>query len=149
MRSRNDVDRIRVEPVVPDTAPWYRAADLLVSASDIESMPRSALEVMCLGVPVLATAIFGLPELITDGSNGFLFEAGDLDALKGALHRVFGFDPEELAAVGGAASRLIHAEYDSAGYATTVISLLDHLRFEPDLRVADFRDAAAQRSGRA
>lgn len=141
-------DRVRVESVVADTAPWYRAADLLVSASDIESMPRSALEAMCLGVPVLATAIFGLPELITDGGNGFLFEPGDLDALVVALHRVFGVGPERLAAVGGAASRLIHAEYDSVGYATTIISLLERLRLEPDLRIADFGGAAEQRAGR-
>jgi len=130
--------RVRVEPVVPDTAPWYRAADVLVSASDIESLPRSALESMCLGVPVLATAIFGLPELIIDGGNGFLVEPGDLHALIAALHRVFATTPEELVAVGGAASRLIHAEYDSAGYATTIMALLDRLRSEPDLRVADF-----------
>ena len=63
--------------MVLDTYPWYRAADLLVSASDIESLPRSVLEAMCFRVPVLATSIFGLPELISDGETGFLFEPGD------------------------------------------------------------------------
>lgn len=36
--------RVRILPVVADTYRWYRAADALVSASDLESLPRSALE---------------------------------------------------------------------------------------------------------
>ncbi len=82
--------RVRIVPVVPDVHPWYRAADVLVSASDVESLPRSALEAMCFGVPVLATSVFGLPELITDGCTGFLVEPGALDALVAGFRRVLG-----------------------------------------------------------
>ena len=57
--------QVRVEPVVADSNPWYRAADALVCASDVESMPRTVLEAMAFGLPVLSTAIFGLPELIS------------------------------------------------------------------------------------
>jgi glycosyltransferase involved in cell wall biosynthesis len=125
--------RVRLIPVTPDIYPWYRSADLLVSASDVESLPRSALEAMCFGVPVLATSIFGLPELITDGETGFLFEPGDLDALVAAFRRVFGLGPSHLAEVGTAARQLILDRYDSAGYASDIISLLDQMRRDPGI----------------
>ena len=123
--------RVRRVPVIPDVYPWYRAADLLLSASDIESLPRSVLEAMCFGIPVAATSIFGLPELISDGETGFLFEPGDLDALTAVLHRVFSTPPERMATIGAAAQRLILGAYDSAGYATDIVSLLDRMRHDP------------------
>lgn len=126
-------ERVRTVPVVPDIYPWYRAADLLVSASDIESLPRSVLEAMCFGIPVAATSIFGLPELISDGETGFLFEPGDLDALTGAFRRAFSTPPEQMATIGAAARRLILDAYDSAGYATDIISLLERMRRDPGM----------------
>ena len=73
LRNAGLKDRTRVVPVVEDIYPWYRAADLLLSLSDMESLPRSALEAMCFGLPVLSTSVFGLPELLEDGRTGFLF----------------------------------------------------------------------------
>jgi D-inositol-3-phosphate glycosyltransferase len=131
-------ERARVIPVVADTYPWYRAADLMVSASEIESLPRSALEAMCFGVPVLATDIFGLPELIDDSVNGFLFAPSDLVALTAAFRRVFSLPSDHLAAIGEEARRLIIGEYDSEGYATDVISLLEHLVHGADGSPAEF-----------
>ena len=80
--------RVRVEPVQPDTYRWYHAADVLVSGSDIESLPRSMIEAMGFGRPVASTAVFGIPELVTDGVDGFLCPSRDLDALRAMLERV-------------------------------------------------------------
>jgi glycosyltransferase involved in cell wall biosynthesis len=124
-------DRVRVVPIVPDTSHWYRAADVMVSGSDVESLPRSALEAMGLGVPVLATAVFGLPELIEDGVTGFLVEPGDLQALVDGFRRVCSLSAGELAAVGDAARELIVAAYDSGGYAADIVALLEHLVDHP------------------
>jgi D-inositol-3-phosphate glycosyltransferase len=120
-------DRVRVIPVVADTYAWYRSADLLVSASDLESLPRSVLEAMCFGVPVLATSIFGMNELVTDGETGFLFEPGDLAAATTALDRVMGLDAETRAAIGRAARTLVLDGYDSSGYCTAIPALLHAL----------------------
>ena len=57
-------DHIRIIPLVSDPFPWLRAADLFLCASDIESLPRSILEAMAFGLPVVACRIFGIPELI-------------------------------------------------------------------------------------
>jgi glycosyltransferase involved in cell wall biosynthesis len=123
--------RVRTVPVIPDIYPWYRAADVLVSASDVESLPRSALEAMCFGVPVLATSVFGLPELITDGRNGFLMESADLDALEAGFRRVLAMAPSLIHEVGDDARRLILDHYDSAGYAADIIWLLEQMLRDP------------------
>jgi D-inositol-3-phosphate glycosyltransferase len=126
-------DQVRVVPVVEDTCRWYRAADVLLSASDLESLPRSALEAMCFGVPVVAASVFGLPELIQDGRTGFLFEVNDLDALVAALRRVLGLDQAQLTAVGEAGRRVVVDRYDSAGYVADFRALLDGFSHRRDL----------------
>jgi glycosyltransferase involved in cell wall biosynthesis len=54
--------------------------DLLVMASYYESFCLAALEAMACGVPVVAPAVGGLPELVAPPEGGTLFPPGDLDA---------------------------------------------------------------------
>src|SRR3954469_115164 len=96
--------RGRAEPVTADPWSWHAVADLLVCASDIESLPRSVTEAMAFGTPVLSTRVFGVPELIDDGVNGFLCEMRDVADLAAGLDRVLSLDGGELAAVGQAGS---------------------------------------------
>jgi glycosyltransferase involved in cell wall biosynthesis len=124
-------ERVWPVPVVDDVSPWLAAADALISASDIESMPRSVLEAMCFGLPVVATSVFGVPELLTDGVTGYLFEAKDLGAAVAALRRVLDADAAELSAVGEAGRRLVMESYDAAGYAHDVLALIEGLRHDP------------------
>jgi glycosyltransferase involved in cell wall biosynthesis len=49
-----------------------------VLTSRHEGLPRAAVESLAAGVPVVATAVDGTPEVVRDGSNGFLVEAGDV-----------------------------------------------------------------------
>jgi glycosyltransferase involved in cell wall biosynthesis len=65
-------NRVLISRVVPEPYQWYASADLLVCPSDVESRPRCALEAMAFDGPVLATEVFGLPEQIKDGENGYL-----------------------------------------------------------------------------
>jgi glycosyltransferase involved in cell wall biosynthesis len=116
--------QVRMQPVVADSNPWYRAADALVCASDVESMPRSALEAMAFGLPVAASAVFGLPELITDGETGLLFEGSDLKATTDGLERLLALSPHELGAIGAAGRQHVFEHYDSAGYADRIRRLL-------------------------
>lgn len=55
------------------------SADLFLLPSEQESFGLAALEAMAYGVPVIATRVGGLPELIEDGKTGFLFPVGDVD----------------------------------------------------------------------
>jgi glycosyltransferase involved in cell wall biosynthesis len=57
----------------------YAAADLVVLTSRSEGIPLVLMEAMARGRPVLAPAITGIPELVLDGRNGFLYRPGALE----------------------------------------------------------------------
>ncbi|HYS18446.1 MAG TPA: glycosyltransferase family 4 protein [Candidatus Binatia bacterium] len=68
------------------------AADVVVVPSRNEGMGRVIVESMALGVPVVATTVGGIPDVVTDGECGRLVEPDDVDALAAALVEL-GRDP--------------------------------------------------------
>ncbi|MBD3335386.1 MAG: glycosyltransferase, partial [Candidatus Eisenbacteria bacterium] len=62
--------------------------DLLVLPSFIETQPFVILEAMAAGVPVLSTAIYGIPDMVVSGETGLLVEPGDTAGLGAALARL-------------------------------------------------------------
>jgi glycosyltransferase involved in cell wall biosynthesis len=69
-----------------------RATALIVPSRWHENSPMVIREALASGVPVVASRMGGIPELVTDGSDGFLCEAGDVDAFVMAAQR-FTSDP--------------------------------------------------------
>jgi len=59
--------------------------DIFVLASTYEGLPHVVLEAMSLGLPVIATSVGGIPELVQDGETGVLIEGGDAEALRAAV----------------------------------------------------------------
>jgi len=57
----------------------YGAADVVVLTSRSEGIPLVLMEAMARGIPVLAPTITGIPELVLDGKNGFLYRPGSLE----------------------------------------------------------------------
>jgi D-inositol-3-phosphate glycosyltransferase len=102
-------------------------ADLLVCASDVESLPRVILEAMAFGTPVLSTRVFGVPELIEDGSTGYLCELRSVAGLAAGLDRALSAGADELSAIASAASAHVRARHDPGRYAETMAGLLDGL----------------------
>lgn len=64
--------------IVPDVNPYLAAADIVVIPSLIEGIPIILMEAMALGIPVVASRVGGIPDVISDGVNGFLCDSGDL-----------------------------------------------------------------------
>jgi N-acetyl-alpha-D-glucosaminyl L-malate synthase BshA len=56
-------------------------AHVLLMPSEMESFGLAALEAMACGVPTVATRVGGVPELITDGEDGYLAQAGDIEGM--------------------------------------------------------------------
>jgi N-acetyl-alpha-D-glucosaminyl L-malate synthase BshA len=77
-------------------------ADVFVLSSSEESFGLSALEALSCGIPVVATAVGGVPEVIRDGETGLLSPAGDLQSFADRLRGLL-FDPERARRMGAAA----------------------------------------------
>jgi sugar transferase (PEP-CTERM/EpsH1 system associated) len=71
-----------------DVAHLLAAADAFLLTSVSEGIPVTIIEALAAGVPVVATAVGGVPEVIDDGISGLLAPAGDVSALAVALLRL-------------------------------------------------------------
>ncbi len=60
-----------------NVAPLLARTDFMIISSQSESFCLAALEAMACGIPVLATRVGGLPEVVIDGKTGFLYPIGD------------------------------------------------------------------------
>jgi glycosyltransferase involved in cell wall biosynthesis len=120
-------DRVSLVPVTPDIDDWYHIADGFVLASDVESLPRSMLEVMAFEVPVLGAAVFGVPELVTDGVHGMLFEPRCLASLTAVLDRFLTLGTSQRQELGRRARERVIPGRDSRGYAAEYRALIDGL----------------------
>jgi len=65
----------------PKIVDYLSAADVLLLPSEQESFGLAALEAMACEVPVVASRVGGIPEVVTDGETGFLSEVGDVDKM--------------------------------------------------------------------
>ena len=72
------IDRVTFTGVLDGVADLLRAADLLLLPSQTESFGLVALEAMASGVPVVASDVGGLPEVVEHGVSGFLAPMGDV-----------------------------------------------------------------------
>src|SRR5439155_3604002 len=65
----------------PRIVDYLCAADILLLPSEQESFGLAALEAMSVQVPVIASRVGGLPEVVDDGDTGFLSPVGDVDQM--------------------------------------------------------------------
>ena len=80
-------DRFRLLGYRDDTTRLIAAADLFVLSSHHEGLPVTVMEALTLGVPVVATAVGGLPEAVATEINGILVSPRDASALADAIQR--------------------------------------------------------------
>lgn len=93
-------------------APLLAAADLYVFPSESESFGLSALEALASGVPVVATRVGGLPEVVVDGVTGALCALGDIDGMARAAVRLL--EPDTWARTSRAAAADARARFAMA-----------------------------------
>lgn len=125
-------DRVRFVGKVPKDRIhlWMGSADVLVLPSYSEGRPNVVLEAMASGTPVLATSVNGTSELVSDGTDGLFFPAGDVDLLAASLRRLID-EPDlaaRLSAGGPEAIRSRGLTWSSHG--SRLLSIYNHLGAE-------------------
>jgi GT2 family glycosyltransferase len=80
--------KVHVIPETPETSRYYRAADVFICTSRLESYPRVILEAMAYGLPIVTTPVFGIREQVWEGTNALFYEAGDVSGLARHLDRL-------------------------------------------------------------
>jgi glycosyltransferase involved in cell wall biosynthesis len=101
------------------------SCDLFALASDWEGTPLAVIEAMAAGLPVVATAAGGVPELVAGGLTGLLAPVGDMDSLASALERLAG--DAGLRQIMGQSARLRSAEYGVGPMVSAYASLFERL----------------------
>lgn len=91
-------------------ATYYQAADVYIHASHADTFPTSIIEAMACGIPVVATAVGGIPEQVVDGQTGILVPEGDSNALASAIKEIFA-NPEKQKQMGDAGAQIAKEKY--------------------------------------
>ena len=99
-----------------------------------EGLPRTHLEAMMFGLPIIGTRIAGVPEQISDGINGLLVPPSDPDALATALRTLI-LDPQASAHMGREGRRYAIDRFSVAAYVAGVLDVYAEVR-------PSFREAA-------
>jgi glycosyltransferase involved in cell wall biosynthesis len=93
-----------------DVARLLSAMDIFVLPSLKEAMPIALLEAMAMRLPVVATSVGGVPEIVEDGESGLLVPPGDEQALHAALQRLAA-DPALMSTLASAGQAHVRANF--------------------------------------
>jgi glycosyltransferase involved in cell wall biosynthesis len=101
----------------------YQRADVFVLPSWAEGLPVAVLEAMASGLPVVASRVGGVPDLVEDGVSGFLIPPRDPSALAVALERLI-VDPDSRSRMGRAARAKVESSFSNDAFIRGVLALL-------------------------
>jgi colanic acid/amylovoran biosynthesis glycosyltransferase len=112
---RGLADRVRLIGAVgqDDLPEWYGWADVFCLPSFAEGLPVVLMEAMLSQLPVITTAIAGIPELVKDDDTGVLVPAGRIDLLVAAIERLAD-EPASRRRLGEAGRRAVERDFDAA-----------------------------------
>jgi glycosyltransferase involved in cell wall biosynthesis len=105
------------------------AVDLFVMPSLWEGLPLAMVLAMGAGLPVVATAVAGIPEVVQDGASGLLVPPADAPALGAALARLVA-DAGLRRSLGERAAAFVRPRFGADGYLASVTTLYDRLLAE-------------------
>lgn len=107
-----------------DLTPYYEAADVVAIPSLSEGSPNVLLEAMAFGVPVVATEVGGIPEIVTHGESALLVPAQDPGAMAAAIERLIS-DPGTASTLARQARQKVETEYSPETRAKDLISIYE------------------------
>lgn len=108
---------------------YFRKADIFIHPSHHEGMPIAILEAMACGLPIIATRVGGIPDLVADGINGLLVAPGSPDQLAEAICS-FAEDPQRLQAMGCESYRIAVEHYGIEQHVETLTAIYRSVLFQ-------------------
>jgi glycosyltransferase involved in cell wall biosynthesis len=122
-RERQVSESFRFPGLVADIAPYYGLANMLVLPSHSEGSPNVLLEAMAAGLPIVATAVGGVPEMVANEKEGLLVESRNAPALAQAIERLSG--EESLRVQLGKEARSKSKSYTPVAYCESLLALYE------------------------
>lgn len=121
-------DQVRLRGAVgqDDLRRFWEWADLFVSSSLMEGVPVVLMEAMAEGIPVVATRVAGVPELVEDGISGRLVPPARADMLAESVCELYS-DWGQAQSYARAARQKIEADFNSSEIALDIARLFDNL----------------------
>jgi glycosyltransferase involved in cell wall biosynthesis len=104
----------------------YAAIDLFAFLAQAEALGTALLLAMAIGLPVVASALGGIPEVVEEGRNGLLVKDQNPEAVASAIVRLFA-DPAFAARLGSAARETILARFSQEIMVTQTLRLYEQL----------------------
>jgi glycosyltransferase involved in cell wall biosynthesis len=127
-RLEEEIEELRLGEVVRlagerrDVPEVLAGADVFVLSSCSEGMPMSVLEAMAAGLPVVASRVGGVPELVVDGETGLLVATGSPEELAAALERLIA-EPQLRQRLGAAGRARARQEFDPDSFRRAHVEL--------------------------
>lgn len=100
-----------------------RARGVVMPSESYENAPLSLLEAFEAGKPVLGARIGGIPEMITDGVDGFLFQPADAAALADTMERFLSLPDQVLVSMGEAARAKVARDFGGQRHLEMLLEL--------------------------
>jgi glycosyltransferase involved in cell wall biosynthesis len=123
-------DRFILPGFRTDLGKYLPHLDLAVLSSTTEGLPVILLEVFAAGVPMVATAVGGVPEVLEDGRSGYLVASGDTDALAARMLDALR-DDDARRAMGGYAQAHVRRHFSFAQQVRQYQDLFERLAGKP------------------
>ncbi len=111
---------------VHNVSEYLQASDIFVFPSENEAFPLAPLEAMACGLPVIATSVGGLKDILQHGQNGWAVQPGDFQQLREALEGLMG-SPWLAAQLGQAARRTVTERYSADSVTAKYVELFSRI----------------------
>ena len=104
----------------------YEQADIFVLPTLADCFSLASLEAMATGLPVIASNVGGIPEIVADGRSGFTIDPGDGAALSGAIEALLD-TPERRLDMGQCGRLIVEDRFDAARTTSSALDALEEL----------------------
>jgi glycosyltransferase involved in cell wall biosynthesis len=119
-------ERVRWAGYRTDVDSILAGCDALVHPSLDDAFPTVLLEAMAGGLPVVATRVGGIPEIVTDGETGFLVAPGDTASLADGIDRLLA-DRERMRRMGERATEIAVTRFSTAAWVSRLTAVYDEV----------------------